>query len=140
MAGKGTVGLLAVALLASEAAAADDPLKRVEGLRWQARVLVIFADAANDPLFRDQLDRLDVAAGEARDRDLVVVPAFGTAPGTAALRARLVPSAAEPFQVVLVGKDGLPKKISPRPIDPSDLFAIIDRMPMRRQEMLRGAP
>lgn len=140
MAGARKAGLLAVALLASETAGAADLLSRVDDLRWQARVLVIFADGPDDPLLRDQMDRLGDAAGEARDRDLVVMPAFRTAPGTAALRSRLVPGTQAPFQVVLVGKDGLPKTTSSRPIGPSDLFAIIDRMPMRRQEMLRRAP
>jgi hypothetical protein len=39
------------------------------------------------------------------------------------------------FQVVLIGKDGGVKLRQEEPISLADLFALIDSMPMRRQEM-----
>lgn len=40
----------------------------------------------------------------------------------------------EKFSAVLVGLDGTEKKRWTGPVDPRELFAIVDEMPMRRQE------
>ena len=39
------------------------------------------------------------------------------------------------FRVVLIGKDGGVKLRQEEPISVADLFALIDSMPMRKQEM-----
>ena len=39
------------------------------------------------------------------------------------------------FTVILVGKDGGEKYRAERVVDPDELFALIDTMPMRRREM-----
>ena len=39
------------------------------------------------------------------------------------------------FTVILVGKDGGEKYRAERVVDPDELFALIDMMPMRRREM-----
>ncbi len=43
-----------------------------------------------------------------------------------------------PFAVVLVGKDGTVKFKSNLPISAGKVFATIDAMPMRQEEMKRG--
>jgi hypothetical protein len=43
------------------------------------------------------------------------------------------------FRVVLIGKDGGVKLRQDEPILAADLFALIDSMPMRKQEMRRPA-
>jgi Domain of unknown function (DUF4174) len=40
----------------------------------------------------------------------------------------------EKFSAVLVGLDGTEKKRWTGPVDPRELFAIVDEMPMRQQE------
>ena len=40
----------------------------------------------------------------------------------------------ERFSAVLVGLDGTEKKRWTGPVDPRELFAIVDEMPMRQQE------
>ena len=40
----------------------------------------------------------------------------------------------EKFSAVLVGFDGTEKKRWTGPVDPRELFAIVDEMPMRQQE------
>lgn len=44
---------------------------------------------------------------------------------------------ADTFKVRLIGKDGGEKLASSKPVTMSELFAVIDQMPMRRQEMKR---
>ena len=46
---------------------------------------------------------------------------FGVEPGT--------------FAALLVGKDGAVKHRSAEPVEPGELYALVDAMPMRRREM-----
>ena len=39
------------------------------------------------------------------------------------------------FQLLLIGKDGTVKLRSEKPVSISDIFGLIDSMPMRQQEM-----
>jgi Domain of unknown function (DUF4174) len=41
----------------------------------------------------------------------------------------------EQFSAVLIGVDGTEKKRWTGPVDPREIFAIIDEMPLRQQEM-----
>jgi len=45
---------------------------------------------------------------------------------------------AKVFRVRLIGKDGGEKLLSASPVTMPELFALIDTMPMRREEMKRG--
>ncbi len=84
------------------------------------RTLILYAPAASDPALLRQRDLLDPVAPDMAERDLVLVTILGQRPA---------------FEAVLVGKDGGEKLRSADPIGPDRLFAIIDAMPMRRQEM-----
>lgn len=120
-------------LIAGAAAAADDPLA---AHRWKARVVVIAAPTADDPrLVRQRTDLASVTNG-LRERDITVMEAVGDGAEARRLRARL--GLEEPaFRVLLVGKDGTVKRADERPVSPDALFATIDAMPMRRDEMQR---
>ena len=119
-----------------------DPLQRYVG---KSRVLLVFAPGEDDPGLVEQRLILAAAAQGAGQRDLVVVEVVGTrasgpampADGSAdALRRHFgVPAAA--FRAVLVGKDGGAKLSEAAPIGADRLFAVVDAMPMRRQEMGR---
>lgn len=131
--GFGVFGMgVALALAgAAEGGAAQDPLAPH---RWQARVLVVAAPDGNDARLQAQCEAVAAAQAGFTERDLVVVDAVGPGPEAAALRRRLgLPEGA--FRAVLVGKDGEAKITAAEPIPPERLFATIDAMPMRRDEM-----
>jgi hypothetical protein len=133
---RGAAGLIfAVASIGGSAAAGDatgiDPLARH---RWASRVLVLSAPDAADRNLKGQREALASARAETRARDLVVVEAVGFDARARALRRRLdLP--ADAFRAVLVGKDGGAKLTASEPIPPQRLFATIDAMPMRQDEM-----
>lgn len=112
--------------------------------RWESRVLIVFAPAVDDPLYRWQHQMLRIAEPGRNERDVVVISVLEEAvvatggPATRAsardLRAAydLLP---HQFCVVLVGKDGGVKFRQEEPVSGAELFALIDAMPMRRYEM-----
>lgn len=108
----------------------------LDDLRWKARPLVLFAPATDDPRLTDQIGQLKAAAAGLKDRDMVVVTVL--APQDP-LRTRLK-APRDGFLMVLVGKDGHIAQRWTTPQNPANIFALIDRMPMRRDEMRRGAP
>lgn len=106
----------------------------LDTLRWKARPLVLFAPAADDPRLSDQVARLAGAQAGLKERDMVVLTVV--APDDP-LRTRLK-APRDGFLVVLVGKDGHVAERWTTPQNPGGIFALIDRMPMRRDEMRRG--
>jgi fructose-specific component phosphotransferase system IIB-like protein len=128
---------LSLAILGTAAAAAgDDPLAR---LRGTSRVLVVSAPGPEDADLRAQRAALGSVRRGLAERDLTVVEAVGTGAEAAALRKRLrLPEGA--FRAVLIGKDGGAKLTATEPILPQSLFATIDAMPMRRDEMRDRRP
>ncbi|MCJ2083228.1 DUF4174 domain-containing protein [Methylobacterium sp. J-090] len=125
--------LLGVVLASSPASAAEDPLALH---RWKARIVVISAPGPDDPLLARQRALLAAVPEGVRERDLVVLEAVGASAGARSLRARLgLPDGA--FRVVLIGKDGGAKRNAATPLPAETLFATIDAMPMRRDEMRR---
>ena len=144
------LGFLPVFLLASAAGATDsavpDALARwqadksivldaaevdLEAFKWQARPVIVFADSANDPAFRRQIELLNARTGELVERDVVLIT--DTDPeGRSALRKKLRPRG---FMLTLIGKDGGVKLRKPFPWDVRELTRQIDKMPIRRQEI-----
>ena len=78
------------------------------------------------------------AAGT-RERDLVLVEGIGQDRKAAILRQRFAVPPGE-FRAILIGKDGGDKLTSREPIGADRLFAEIDAMPMRRNEVQRRQP
>ena len=126
---------------ASTVQAATEPLSQ---LKWKNRVLLIFADQANNENLIKQRQMLQRNPGEVADRDLIIVEIVGNEARNTddpsirldgdTLRKRFLPPKAG-FAVVLVGKDGGSKLERTTPIDPDLLFKTIDAMPMRQSEM-----
>ena len=117
------------------AEAEHDPLSRY---RWTARVLVMLAADPESPDLAEQKRQIESLKDGAAERELVVVqPPAGSAEAKA-LRMRLG-LGNEPFQAVLVGKDGGAKLRAAKPISALELMATIDAMPMRQEEMRRRA-
>lgn len=99
-------------------------------LRWQARPVLVLGDPDRSAT---QLALLEAEAAGLSDRQMPVLT--GTLDEARGLLPRL--DTPEGFAVVLIGKDGGVKRTYDRPVDPSELFAVVDSMPMRRDEMRR---
>jgi len=115
----------------STALAADLDQPSLDALKWSARPIVIFGDAPNDPRVVQQLAAFEDRAEELEERDVTVI--VDTDPGTLSeLRRKFRP---RDFMVVLVGKDGEVKYRKPDPVTVREIMRLIDRMPMRQQEI-----
>lgn len=126
--------LLANAARASDAALVT-PLPTatadLSAYRWERRPVLVFAPAAEDPAYREQMEMLRAARAGLKERDIVVL----TDDDPGALGRLRTGLALDGFTVMLVGKDGGVKLRADRPVAAEELFALIDRMPMRRREM-----
>ncbi len=99
--------------------------------QWRNRVLILFAPNPKDPALLAQLDILETARADLRERDMIVLRDTAVnKPST--WRRRVKPNG---FEAVLIGKDGGIKLRSDRPVSMQDLSGLIDEMPMRQQEM-----
>jgi hypothetical protein len=113
--------------------------------QWKNRILVLSAPGENDENFRSQLSELARAAKEFQDRDMILVTLLDdgtsiagdtrlTAGDVSATRAALGLGGAS-FSVTLVGKDGSKKLSRAAPAPMTEIYALIDSMPMRRSEI-----
>lgn len=91
----------------------------LENHRWKYRVVVIDAADITSPDYQTQAAALLPGWVGLLERDLFIVT-------------QIKPAAA--FRVRLVGKDGGVKFDSAKPVSADVLFALIDAMPMRREE------
>ena len=113
--------------------AEHDPLSRY---RWTARVLVVLAADPESPDLAEQKRQIEGLKDGAAERELVVVQSPADSAEAKAVRMQLG-LGNEPFQAVLVGKDGGAKLRAAKPITALELMAAIDAMPMRQAEMRR---
>ena len=98
---------------------------------WAARPWIIFADSPLDPIFKKQIAlwRADLEA--ARERDVMIIVDTDPSAQTQ-LRKTLHPKG---FAWVLIGKDGMVKLRKPFAWNMRELSRVIDKMPMRQQEI-----
>lgn len=109
----------------------------MEQFRWKHRPLLIFAPSPDDERYRDQIEKFQGRSREIEDREMVLLHIFeqdGNGEETQALRDRYGVRNGE-FLVVLVGKDGGTKLDASEPLNPAEVFDLIDAMPMRRKEI-----
>ena len=137
---------LLVLLVAAPLEGKTAPVNSMTNYAWNNRVLVVFADEPSKQLDA-QRSELAGQERELADRDMVVfavigdrqiVPLFGDAPPSdeaSKIRQKFDVPLHAPFAVLLIGKDGGVKWRDQRPARPEELFALIDTMPMRKQEM-----
>ena len=138
--------LIAALVLAQPAWAQDD---RPEGLRildaagiepdsflWQYRIVAVLADSPLDPAFARQMREIEDHPDDLFTRDVVVLIDSDRA-SNSALRQRLRPHG---FMLAIIGKDGEIKQRRPAPRTVREIGEIIDRFPLRRQELLERLP
>lgn len=121
----------------SDTGAKADPLPLsaaevdIADFKWEKRPVVVFADTPADPRFVEQMRLLADRPNALVDRDVVVIT--DTDPDAqSALRTKLRPRG---FMMVLIGKDGGVKLRKPSPWAVRELSRVIDKMPMRQQEI-----
>jgi uncharacterized protein DUF4174 len=103
------------------------------GFKWKNRVLVVLAPSENDPQLKEQRTIDAVATDGFSERDLIEVAEIGA---ESPLHRRFGIKVSD-FQVLLIGKDGHTAAQWAKPVSSEVLYAVIDRMPMRREEMRR---
>jgi hypothetical protein len=113
--------------------------------KWKNRLLFLFAEDANDPFFKNLQSQIMDQKDEVADRDLIVfeVPAQGPARMNTSPLDRMEADSirnhfdipGNTFSLILVGKDGGIKLKRKDRVDLSDVFGLIDSMPMRQREM-----
>ena len=132
-------GLLELLVSFGQPAEKTPLIKFLEVAHWKRRVVLVLAPSPQQPGFREQRQLLDAASANLREYDTLVLYR---------LHGELVASEKtylrqhyglqlKVFEVVLIGKDGGAKLRSTHPLNPTALFATIDQMPMRQQEMRR---
>ena len=98
---------------------------------WINRPIVIFSNSPNDANYKLQIKLLEANIKALKERDVIVL--IDTDPAkNSALRQKLRPRG---FALLLIGKDGQVKLRKPFPWNVRELSRVIDKMPMRRQEM-----
>lgn len=103
---------------------------------WERRIVAVMADSPNDPAFERQMRYIRDEASELALRDVVVL--FDSdRRSDSPLRRMLRPRG---FMLAIIDKDGEIKQRRPAPRDVREISAIIDRFPLRRQEMLERRP
>ena len=136
---------LLIELFAGATLGQDTGSVDLNAYQWKNRLLLLFASSEEDQAYLTLKKEIDRQAVEVKDRDLLIsyvlergesrIGQERLSPDQALfLRKRLsVPSGR--FTIILIGKDGGEKIRQESAVDLKEIFAIIDAMPMRQQEM-----
>lgn len=103
---------------------------------WKNRVLVVVAPAGNAAA-ETQRRIYESSAKGTSERSIVLTEAADDSERSRQIRSRLSADGRR-FEVFLVGTDGHTAVSSDKPLSADDLFARVDAMPMRQDEMRRG--
>ncbi|KZY32435.1 hypothetical protein A3731_03980 [Roseovarius sp. HI0049] len=135
------LSFLAASAVAGPAHAQDDPPREdiilpgenvdLEDFMWTKRPLVVFADSPADPRYVQQMEYINERLDDLARRDVVVLTDTERGAGTS-LRQELRPRG---FMLVLIGKDGTIYLRKPLPWSVREISRIIDKLPMRQQEV-----
>ena len=100
---------------------------------WTHRPIVIFANSDRDPNFISQMEFLSEDIRALQERDIIVL--IDTDHNfSSSLRKKLRPHG---FAFILIGKDGQVKLRKPSPWNIREIARVIDKMPIRQQELAR---
>ena len=100
---------------------------------WTHRPVVIFANSDKDPNFISQMEFLSEDIRALQERDIIVL--IDTNPNfSSSIRKKLRPHG---FAFILIGKDGQVKLRKPSPWNIREIARVIDKMPIRQQEIAR---
>ena len=105
----------------------------LENFEWTQRPIIIFADSEKDPNFISQMEFLSEDFNALKERDIIVLVDINPSKSSS-LRKRLRPHG---FAFILIGKDGQVKLRKPSPWNIREIVRVIDKMPIRQQEIAR---
>ena len=134
-----TISVILLASLAQMAIAAESNFVEVEenttleNFEWAQRPIIIFADSEKDPNFISQMEFLSEDFNALKERDIIVLVDSEPSPSSS-LRKKLRPHG---FAFILIGKDGQVKLRKPSPWNIREIARVIDKMPIRQQEIAR---
>lgn len=132
--------LIAVAEATEEGPPPFGPLPAAEVVfdeqLYVKRPIVVFADSPNDPNYLRQMELLSRSYSELEERDVILVTDTDPA-GRSEWRQKLRPRG---FSLVIMDKDLRPVIRKPLPWDLREITHAIDRLPLRRQEILDRNP
>jgi hypothetical protein len=128
-------------------ALADSPVMDLDAFKWKNRLIFLFAPHADDPMLEALRREISSRPQAVKERDLVIfeilesgdsrMDATPIDPQTATLLRERFGIPPKTFTLVLVGKDGGVKLRQNGTVELEAVFALIDSMPMRRNEMRR---
>jgi len=143
---KRTLFLIAMGVLVSfgAGASAEDRIN-FDAFLWKNRPLLLFAPSPDAPEYKTLKTELKAQADQIIDRDMVLIEIFDTglvrmdgkpwsAESDEKLRRQFSVSSGN-LTAILIGKDGGQKLRQSNQVDLGSIFALIDTMPMRQQEM-----
>ncbi len=129
-------------LITSNAGALD-----LADYQWRNRLLVLVAGSPEHPSVAPVLDRIEQSTPALAERHVVVIQLFTEATSLADGRPLTTAEVAtvrkalavdrHDEELILIGKDGGIKQRAPLQTELEEIFARIDAMPMRREEMRR---
>ena len=118
----------------------------LEQFQWKNRLLIVSATDSKDENFIAQHSELASSLTAFEERDLILITLTDNAVPTSANRALTSDEVSAmrdsldispgSFSAVLVGKDGLVKLARKSTVPMNEIYALIDTMPMRRNEEL----
>lgn len=124
----------------------EEPEFNIGQYQWKSRLLVVSAPTAEDTELQAQLEALEKTGDEFEQRDMILVTLIDGAGSLAdkrplnndegAATRALLDIAPGAFAVRLVGKDGSVKLKNNAATPMTEIYGLIDSMPMRRREML----
>ena len=139
------IWILLASMLVGSASGKEQDTVDLTAYQWKNRLLILSAPSEEDLRYQSFKEQLQRRTQEVQDRDLLAFHVFETGDGRLAqlplnegqvlfLRTQF---SIQPGQrmAILIGKDGEVKLRRELPVDLSEIFSVIDAMPMRQQEM-----
>lgn len=119
----------------------------LDGYQWKNRIILVFAPSSDSDAYKRQMQEFEGQEDGILDRDLIILELFENGEsrlgdmslsyGVAPRIRRQFDVGTGEFSIILIGKDGTEKLCSPVPVSVSEIFSLIDAMPMRQEEMRR---
>ena len=141
--------ILLVGMLLGSALGKEQDTVDLTAYQWKNRLLIVFAPSEDAPIYQSFKEQLQRRTQEIRDRDLLIFHVLETGEGWLAhlpLNKGQVLFLRKKFSilpgqliVILIGKDGEVKLRGELPLELSEIFSVIDAMPMRQREMRERA-
>jgi hypothetical protein len=119
----------------------------LDAYQWKNRIILVFAPSSDSDAYKRQMREFEGPVEGILDRDLIILEIIENGEsraGDTSLSEREAPQMrrqfdvrAGEFSIILIGKDGTVKLRSTVPVSVSEIFSLIDAMPMRQEEMRR---